>query len=122
MKSKGPSKKSTRELILVLEKHGKKSKAELFIDLAKRLAKPRRNRPSVNLWKLSKMAKAFPDKTLVVPGKILSYGHLEGKPTIAAFEFSAKALDKLREAGAKPLTLYDLVKTGAKQTNLMLVK
>jgi large subunit ribosomal protein L18e len=122
MKSKGPTKKSTRELILALEKYGKKSKAELFVDLAKRLTKPRRNRPSVNLWKLNKMTKAFPDKTLVVPGKVLSYGRLEGKPTVAAFEFSEKALEKIRANGAKPLTLYDLVKTETKQTNLMLVK
>jgi large subunit ribosomal protein L18e len=122
MKNKGPTKKSTRELILALEKYGKKSKAELFIDLAKRIAKPRRTRTSVNLWKLSKMAKAFPDKTLVVPGKVLSYGSLEGKPSVAAFEFSAKALEKIQTAGAKPLTLYDLVKTESKQTNLVLIK
>jgi ribosomal protein L18E len=52
MKSKGPSKKTSRELILLLEKYGKANKAELFIDLAKRLAKPRRNRPSINIWKV----------------------------------------------------------------------
>jgi len=122
MKSKGPTKKSSQELILLLEKYGKANKAELFIDLAKRLAKPRRNRPSVNLWKLSKLAKASPEKTLVIPGKVLSYGNLEGKPTIAAFEFSARALEKIKGAGGKPMTLYDLVKTETKQTNLMMVK
>ncbi|MDO8627167.1 MAG: 50S ribosomal protein L18e, partial [Candidatus Diapherotrites archaeon] len=84
MKRTGPTKESTRKLAVGLEKQSKKSKKNIFRRIADEITKPTRHRVEVNLWKLNLMSKQFQGKTLVVPGKILSYGKLENPITVAA--------------------------------------
>jgi large subunit ribosomal protein L18e len=122
MKTTGPTKERTKKLLALLEKKGRKSKSAVWIDLSQRIAKPRRNRPSVNVWKIEKLAGVFPGKTLVVAGKVLGYGQISSKASVAALEFSAEAREKIEKAGGKALSLEGLAEKDTKAKELVLVK
>ena len=106
---KGPTRESTRQLIVALEKQARKNKAAVFKDLASYLKKPRRQRVSVDLWKLNKLALKFKDKTLVVPGKVLGYGSVTETYNLAAFDYSESARAKLEKAKVKALKLNEIL-------------
>ncbi len=122
MNRKGPTKERTKKLLALLEKQARKSKSAIWIDLAQRIAKPRRNRPSVNVWKIEKLSGVFSGKTFVVPGKVLGYGQISSKASVAALEFSQEAQEKIKKAGGKTLSLEDVAEKGAKANDLVLVK
>ncbi len=117
MKRTGPTREKTKKTIALLEKAGRKTKSGIWIDLADRLSMPRRKRPSVNLWKLDKLAAVFPEKKLVVPGKVLAKGALGHKATVIAFEYSKEAKEKIKKAGGKALSLEEAIaaKTAGKE-------
>ena len=119
-KKKGPTRESTRQLIVALEKTAKKNKAAVFKDLAKHLQKPRRQRAAIDLWKLSKLAVKFKDKTLVVPGKVLGYGEITQTFALAAFDYSETARAKLEKAKIKALSLTDIMEKSGKE--LVIIK
>ena len=121
MKATGPTKKSTRRLIVGLEKMGKKSKQGLWFTLAETLGKPRRMAKQVNLWKLSQMGKVYKNAVFVVPGKVLSAGEVEGKLDVAAFAFSKGAMDKIRAAKGRAMTLEELLETKPKASECVVV-
>ena len=120
MKRTGPTKEKAKKVIALLEKTGRKSKNAIWIDLAQRLAKPRRQRASINLWKLEKLAKLFSGKKLVIAGKVLGNGQLTQKASIVAFEFSEEAERKIKEAGGKAISMEEATKIAAKE--MVLVK
>ena len=122
MKVTGPTELGTQVLIRKLEKLGKSSGQAMWLDIAQRLGKPRRIRPSVNLWKLEKMSKKFSGKMLLVPGKVLSYGQLNSAIAVCAFEFSARALKKISEHKGKALLLSELVENPHKPGEIMIIK
>ena len=109
MKRTGPTKERAKKVIALLEKTGRKSKAGIWIDIAVRLALPRRHRVSVNLWKIERLAKVFPGKNLVVPGKVLAFGNLSQKASVIAFEFSKEAEEKIRKADGKAVLLEEAI-------------
>ena len=117
----GPRKNETKKIVAELEKAGRKTKQKIWIAIAVALKKPRRNRPSINLWKLEKLAKKFKGNTLVVPGKVLGYGSLEEKTSVAALEFSEKAKKEIESKG-KAMSLNELLKSNEKVENLVIVK
>lgn len=84
------------------------SKSPFWKSVAFRLSTPRNLRAEVNLSKLSRMASdGF---TLVVPGKVLGTGNMAEKTRVAAFAFSESAVEKIKKAGGKALTLEVLFK------------
>jgi len=72
----------------------KKNKA--WFKVAEILSGPRKNRTNLNLEELNKKVKD--EKTIVVPGKVLSQGELDKKIKIVALDFSEKAKEKLAKA------------------------
>lgn len=122
MQRTGPTKIETQKTISALEKHGKKTKHGIFLVIAEELSKPRRARVSVNLNKLSVLAKANEKKILVVPGKVLSFGNVEQGMTIAAFSFSEEAKKKIIAAKGKAMTLKELIDGKQKVSEMVLVK
>jgi len=122
MKVTGPTELGTQVLIRKLEKLGKSSGQAMWLDIAQRLGKPRRIRPSVDLWKLEKMAKKFSGKMLLVPGKVLSYGQLDSALTVCAFEFSAEASRKISEHRGKALLLSEFVEKPHKPSEIVIIK
>jgi len=111
-KPTGPSDPNTVALIRDLRKKGAKdSKHTFWTVLSKRLGKPRRQRPAINLSKISRYAAK--NELVVVPGKVLASGEIKGSYTIAALNFSEVAEEKIIKAGGKTLSLRDLLELPA---------
>ncbi len=72
----------------------KKNKA--WLEVASILSMSRRKRIEVNLDKLNQEVEE--NKTLIIPGKVLSQGEIKKKVKISALSFSEKARQKLKEA------------------------
>ncbi len=116
------AKKSTKELIVSLEKQGKKTKKNVWKSLAKRLAKPTRIRAKVNVDKLNKLAKKQKAKVFVVPGKVLSMGFIDTKIEVACFNYSEKAREKIEEQKGKVLSLSELIDAKPKESEMVIVQ
>jgi large subunit ribosomal protein L18e len=107
------------QLIRFLRKQGRENKAEVWGDVADRLAKPRRRRLAVNLSRLNRYTQK--NETVVVPGKVLSAGELSHSVTVTAFAFSEKAKEKINAAKGKCLSFPDLVKKNPKGSNVKII-
>ena len=118
----GPTKKSTRELIVDLEKQGKKSGKKVWKDVAARLGKPSRNLAKVNVYKLNALSKKFPGKIFVVPGKVLSSGDVDSKIGVACFTCSEKAREKIEAGKGKVMSLKELVGAKVKESSMVIVR
>jgi large subunit ribosomal protein L18e len=96
------------ELIRFLKKQGRENKAQIWRDIAERLAKPRSHSVVVNLSRLDRYTKK--SETVVVPGKVLAAGQITHPITVAAFAFSGKATEKIGAAKGKCVSFADVVK------------
>jgi len=100
----------------------KKTSIEQDVGLWKRLAadleKPTKQRRVVNLSRIEKCSKD--NEVVVVPGKVLSMGELNKKVTVAAFNFSAEAYQKINKVG-KAMTIDELVKKNPKGSNVKII-
>ena len=106
-------------LIHELKKASNDNDIFIWKDIAKRLEKPSRNWPVVNLDRISKYT--LEKETAIVPGKVLSDGNLTKKITIAAFAFSEKSKDKIKKAGGKCITIDDLIKNNPKGKDIRIL-
>lgn len=122
MKRTGPTKESTRELIVELDKHGKATKGDVWRELSGRLGRARRKRASVNLWRLNRLGRRFKNRIFVVPGKVLAWGEVDSALKVAAFEFSAEARKKIEGAKGEALTLQELIARKPKKSELVIVE
>lgn len=122
MKRTGPTKEKAKKVIALLEKTARKTKSGIWLDLAERLSMPRRKRSSVNLWKIGKVAGIFPEKKLVVPGKVLAKGMLLHKSSVIAFEFSKEAKEKIKKAGGKALSMEEAIAAKVAAKEMVIVK
>lgn len=91
-----------RKLIDSLSKSNKK----FWQKIAKDLAKPSRQRRSVNLSKIDRYSKD--GETVIVPGKVLGDGKISKKVTVAGFNFSEAAKKRISAAGGKTITIKEL--------------
>ncbi len=106
-------------LISEMKKLSHKEKTNVWKALAKNLEKPSRRRASVNLSKIDKYT--LKEETAVIPGKVLSDGDLTKNTTVAAFQFSEKAKEKINKSG-KAITFKELMKQNPKGKNLRILK
>jgi large subunit ribosomal protein L18e len=119
MKGTGPINPTTKELVIALRKLSNKEKVKIWKDIAKRLQKPRRQRPSVNVSKLERYCKK--NENVIVPGKLLSDGKITKALTIGALSCSGKASEKIQKAGGKCLSIQKFIKINpkGKKTRIM---
>jgi large subunit ribosomal protein L18e len=122
MKRTGPTKERSKKVIALLEKTGRKSKNAIWLDIASRLSKPRRQRPTTNLWKIEKLARIFKGKSLVVPGKILGQGQIKEKASVIAFEFSETAKEKIEKAGGKAIQVEKAIEQKIAPKTMIIAK
>lgn len=108
------------QLIRYLKKQSNEKDAEIWLDVAKYLAKPSRQRISVNLSNINRYAEK--NSTMVVPGKILGAGTIDHAVTVAAFAISEKAKEKLAAAKAKYLSISELVEQNPKGSNIKIIR
>lgn len=107
------------ELIRFLKKQSRENKAEIWRDIAQRLAKPRRERVTVNLSRLNRYTQKR--ETVVIPGKVLGTGEINHPITVTAFAFSEKAKEKIMAAKGKYLSFSELVKKKPKGSNVKII-
>ena len=108
------------ELITQLKIESKKNNAPIWKDIAHRLEKPNRNWAEVNISHINRNAKK--NDTIVIPGKLLGSGYINVSVTVAAYNSSSNAREKIENAGGKFITIQDLIKKNPKGTGVRIFK
>jgi large subunit ribosomal protein L18e len=107
------------ETISFLKKQCRENDAKIWLDVAERLAKPRRRGVVVNLSRVNRFTHRR--ETVVVAGKVLATGKMDHPVTIAALAFSAKAREKIKAARGKCVSFFDLIKKNPKGSNVKII-
>ena len=98
----------------------KAKKSDKWLQVAELLSFPRRKRIEMNLNEINEKSKN--GETILIPGKVLSQGELEKKIKIAALNFSEKAKEKIKKAGASHLSILELIKENPKAEGVNILK
>lgn len=104
-----------RKLIKELIKASNENDAPIWKRVAEDLAKPTRQRRSVNIKKINSNTES--KDTIVVPGKVLGIGELDHKVTVAAWDFSKDAKEKLDNT----LSIRELMKKNPKGSGVKII-
>ena len=116
MKRTGPTSLELKNLIVQLREKSSKEKVKIWKRVADDLSYSTRRRREVNLHQINKHAK---DKeTVVVPGKVLGDGSLDKHVTVAAWQFSKSAIEKL---GKNAVTIHDLMESHPKRKGVRIL-
>jgi len=108
------------QLIRFLKKQAREEQANVWLDVAEHLAKPKAQRVAVNLSRINRHTQKR--DMIVVPGKVLGAGALDHSVTVAAFGASEKAREKLAAAKAKYLSIPELVEKNPKGSNVRIIR
>ena len=108
------------EIINKLNKKSKSEDAAIWKDVADRLSRSNRRTAEVNLSDINRRAVA--DETILVPGKVLSNGELDKKVNVVALKFSAKAQDKIENAGGECISIDEIIETNPKGSNIRIIE
>ncbi len=103
----GPTNVELRMLIRFLRRAANEYKAAIWDYVADLLEKPTRRRVEVNVGKINRLAND--GDVVVVPGKVLGYGVLSKKVTIAAWSFSRGALEAIKRLVLRPSQYLSLL-------------
>ena len=114
----GPTNEYLAALILRLKKASFEQKVNIWKTIARELEKPTRQRREVNLERINRVC--MDNETIIVPGKVLATGDLNKKLTIAAFAFSATALEKINKKG-KAMSIEELLKINPKGSKVRVI-
>jgi large subunit ribosomal protein L18e len=107
------------ELVRFLKKQKRQNEADIWLDIAERLAKPRRKRITVNLSRINRYTQK--NEVVAVPGKVLGAGELNHPITVGAFAFSDKAEEKIKARRGKCVSFFDLVKKNPKGSKVKII-
>jgi large subunit ribosomal protein L18e len=107
------------QLIRFLKKQSKEKEANIWLDVAAYLSKPSRQRIAVNLSRINRHTEK--SDTIIVPGKVLGSGMLDHAVTVAAFNLSEKAKEKLTAAKAKYMSISELVEKNPTGSNVKII-
>ncbi len=121
MKRSGLMNSFVREIVVDLEKHGKRTKSLVWLDIARRINVSSRRRVCVNVFELSKLLGKNEGKIFVVPGKLLSKGSVGGKLEVACLFASDKAREKIVEKGGRVLSFKELIELNPSASKLVVV-
>lgn len=86
------------------------AKKKKLLDIARKLALPRRKQIKISLSQLNNIK----GKSAIVPGKVLSSGKIDKKLEIYASSYSDKAKEKLKAAGCKVESLFEALEKNSK--------
>lgn len=118
VKRTGPTNKSLKELIVNLKKLSGEQNIKIWKMVAEDLEKPTRQRRKVNIYRINKCTRD--NEIAIIPGKVLSEGELKRKITIASFQFSDKAKEKINKTG-KAITIQQLMKENPRGKNTRII-
>ncbi len=100
---------STNIMLRKLIERLNKEKKAIWKRVAEELSAPARKRTYVNLYKINRYSKA--GDIIIIPGKVLGVGNLDHPVTVAAWDFSKTAKDKIIKAGGQIMSLWQAVET-----------
>ncbi|MEM4699480.1 MAG: 50S ribosomal protein L18e [Candidatus Nezhaarchaeales archaeon] len=115
----GATNPQLRKLVFYLRKSWRAHGARIWLDLARRLARPRRKRAAVNISRINRYTSD--GDVVVVPGKVLGAGALDHAVTVAAFSFSKSAKEKIVQAGGKCIGIRELVENNPKGSGVKII-
>ena len=115
MKRTGPTHPELRNLINELKQLSLSEKVPFWKRIAIDLAKPTRQRRAINLSRINRYVNS--NETVVIPGKVLGTGEPNEKVTVAAWQFSQSAKEKLKNN----LTIKELMKKNPKAKKLKII-
>ena len=118
MKRTGSTNIHLRKMISELRKAANKNNAEIWRRVAELLDKSTRQRVRVNLSKINRYTKE--GEVVVVPGKVLGSGTLDHSVTVAAWDFSKNAYDKISKVG-KVITIKKLIEENPKGSGVRII-
>jgi large subunit ribosomal protein L18e len=118
-KRTGPTNVQLQGLIKELKKKAIQEKAPLWKRIATALEAPSRNRRIVNLSRINRFTKD--SEIIIVPGKVLGSGVLDHKLTIAAFDFSQGAVEKLKAQKCAVLSIMELMQKKPKTQDIKII-
>ena len=118
VKRTGPQTLELKELIRDLKILGNKEKINLWKRIASDLEKSTRIRRKANIYKIDKCTRN--GETAIIPGKVLSMGELTKKITVAAYQFSENAEEKINAVG-KAITIKQLMKENPKGKKVRII-
>jgi len=107
----------TRKLLTALHKAGKS--APVWKQVAAELERPTRQHARVNISKIDRYVRD--GETAVIPGKVLSLGNTTKKISVAAFQFSDIAKEKVRKSG-QALSIAELLEKNPKGNKVRIIK
>ncbi|MBY8981538.1 MAG: 50S ribosomal protein L18e [Candidatus Lokiarchaeota archaeon] len=99
----GPTNYYTRKLIRDLWK----TKRRIWRKISKKLSSPKTNRIEANLRRINKKTKQ--NDVIIIPGKVLGFGELNHKLTIACLNSSKSAKEKVIASGSKLISIEELL-------------
>jgi large subunit ribosomal protein L18e len=108
-----------RVLIQDLKKKSWENEAPIWRDIAKRLEKPTKQRIVVNLSRIDRYANE--GDTVLVPGKLLAAGSITKKVKVAAYNFSAAAVEKIVAAGGECVSIESLAENNPQGTKVKIL-
>jgi len=115
-----PTNPKTRRLIKLLRKASGSNDSAVWRNLSDSLSTPSRQRVSVNVSKIDKLAED--GDVVAIPGKVLGFGNISKKIDIAALSFSQSAKDKIGQAGGKALTFEALMTVNPHGKNVKILR
>jgi len=118
MKRTGPQTLELQNLIKELKILASKENVALWKRIAYELEISTRSRRKVNLYTINKYTRN--DETALVPGKVLSLGNLDKKITVASYQFSKQALEKINKTG-KAISIHELMKKNPKGKKVRII-
>ena len=107
------------KLITELKILSRENEASIWREIAKRLEKPSRVWPEVNVATIDKHAKA--NENIVIAGKLLGQGTLTKPVTIAAYSASTSAKSKVENSGGKCIDILELAKSNPKGSGVRIM-
>ncbi len=108
------------DTIKALQLASRESNKAIWKALAKELDKPKRIRASVNLSRINRHTEE--GQVVAVPGKVLAAGNLTKSVKIAAFNFSAGAIEKIKAAKGEYMSLEELLASGIEPSQIKIMK
>ena len=108
-----------KKLVEDLKRVSYAQKTNVWKRIAEDLEKPTRKRRIVNLFKLNIHTKD--GETIIVPGKVLGTGDLNHKVTVAAWNFSESAKEKIKQAKGECLSIPQLVEKNPKAKDVRIL-
>ncbi len=116
--------KSTNPVLLgLLEELKKKAHAEgapLWRSLAENLVGSSSGKAQVNISRIARYTKK--GDVVAVPGKVLGAGMVAHPVTVAAFNFSKQASEKITAAGGRCISLRDLMSKFPKGSKVKIIR